>query len=287
MTPGREAGSVRSSATNAPVDVSVNCSMNWARSTHREPRLRAAARPHNRARPAARADPRGPGRRPCSRSQGWPPSGHEFRSGRTRAADGGNDGLQPGGHRQDGGRLPPDPLAVRGRRGWGGGGELDERRAGITRPTNRAASAGRPPQPHHAHQPQALLRRAVHCHPVRLPQLPALRRPLSTRPWAGAPAWALLVSSGLAGAATPQLGSMVRARWSALLGGSPLLHAAFSLESVADEVIFVAGPVLVTLLATEVHPASGIGVAVATCVVSTLWLAGQRLTEPRAARPAR
>jgi len=122
---------------------------------------------------------------------------------------------------------------------------------------------------------------------VRLPQLPALRRPLSTRPWAGAPAWALLVSSGLAGAATPQLGSMVRARWSALLGGSPLLHAAFSLESVADEVIFVAGPVLVTLLATQVHPASGIGVAVATCVVSTLWLAGQRLTEPRAARPAR
>lgn len=97
---------------------------------------------------------------------------------------------------------------------------------------------------------------------------------------AHAPAWALLVSSGLAGAATPQLGSMVRARWSALLGGSPLLHAAFSLESVADEVIFVAGPVLVTLLATQVHPASGIGVAAATCVAGTLWLAGQRVTEP-------
>ena len=46
---------------------------------------------------------------------------------------------------------------------------------------------------------------------------------------------------------------MVRARWSTLLGGSELLHAAFSLESVADEVIFVAGPVLVTLLATEVY----------------------------------
>ena len=97
---------------------------------------------------------------------------------------------------------------------------------------------------------------------------------------ARAPAWALLVASGLAGAATPQLGSMVRARWSALLGGSPLLHAAFSLESVADEVIFVAGPVLVTLLATGIHPASGIGVAAATCVAGTLWLAWQRVTEP-------
>jgi len=97
---------------------------------------------------------------------------------------------------------------------------------------------------------------------------------------ARAPAWALLVSSGLAGAATPQLGSMVRARWSALLAGSELIHIAFSLESVADEVIFVAGPVLVTLLATEVHPASGIAVAAATCMAGTLLLAAQHTTEP-------
>jgi len=97
---------------------------------------------------------------------------------------------------------------------------------------------------------------------------------------ARAPAWALLVCSGLAGAATPQLGSMVRARWSALLAGSEVLHAAFSLESVADEVIFVAGPVLVTLLATEVYPASGIAVAAVTCVAGTLLFAAQRGTEP-------
>jgi predicted MFS family arabinose efflux permease len=94
------------------------------------------------------------------------------------------------------------------------------------------------------------------------------------------PGWALLVSSGLAGAATPQLGSMVRTRWRVLLTGPELLHAAFSLESVADEVIFVAGPVLVTLLATEVCAASGIVVAAATCVAGTLLLAAQRGTEP-------
>ncbi len=99
---------------------------------------------------------------------------------------------------------------------------------------------------------------------------------------ARAPAWALLAASCLAGAATPQLGAMVRARWSALLAGSPLLHAAFSLESVADEVIFVTGPVLVTMLATEVYPASGLAVAAATCVTGTLWLAAQRATEPLA-----
>jgi MFS family permease len=97
---------------------------------------------------------------------------------------------------------------------------------------------------------------------------------------AGAPAWALLLSGGLAGAAMPSIGSMVRARWSALLAGSPLLHAAFSLESVADEVIFVAGPVLVTLLATEVYPSSGVAVAAAACLAGTLLLAAQRVTEP-------
>jgi predicted MFS family arabinose efflux permease len=93
--------------------------------------------------------------------------------------------------------------------------------------------------------------------------------------------------SGLAGAATPQLGSMVRARWSTLLGGgSPLLEAAYSLESVADEVIFVAGPVLVTLLATAVRPAAGLEVAAATCVAGSLLLAAQRASEPPVVRRA-
>ncbi len=95
-----------------------------------------------------------------------------------------------------------------------------------------------------------------------------------------APDWVLLVSSAVAGAATPQLGSMVRARWSALLGGSDLLHAAYSLESVAEEVIFVAGPVLVTLLATEVQAAAGLIVAAGTCLIGSLWLATQKSTEP-------
>ena len=78
----------------------------------------------------------------------------------------------------------------------------------------------------------------------------------------------------------PSLGSMVRARWSALLGGSPLLHTAFSLESVLDETIFVIGPALVTMLATEVYPAAGVAVAMVACVAGTLLLAAQRGTEP-------
>jgi predicted MFS family arabinose efflux permease len=95
-----------------------------------------------------------------------------------------------------------------------------------------------------------------------------------------APSWALLVTGGLAGASMPSLGSMVRARWSTLLGSSPALHSAFALESVIDEMIFVAGPAVVTLLATKVLPPSGVGVAMVVCVIGTLLFAAQRRTEP-------
>jgi MFS family permease len=101
-----------------------------------------------------------------------------------------------------------------------------------------------------------------------------------------APDWALLASGALAGASMPSLGSMVRTRWIVLLGNSPLLHSAFSLESVLDELVFVIGPALVTVLATEVQPASGVTVAMAACVIGTLLLAAQRGTEPPVAAPA-
>src|SRR5712692_7924861 len=70
-----------------------------------------------------------------------------------------------------------------------------------------------------------------------------------------APLWALIAVGGLAGASMPSTGSMVRARWSALTGGDARrLHTAFALESVNDELIFVIGPALVTVLATQLHP---------------------------------
>jgi MFS family permease len=96
-----------------------------------------------------------------------------------------------------------------------------------------------------------------------------------------APQWALVLAGGLAGASMPSIGSMVRTRWSNLLRGDPrLMHTAFALESVADELIFVVGPALVTLLATQVFPAAGVLVAAALCLTGTLLFAAQRRTQP-------
>jgi MFS family permease len=102
-----------------------------------------------------------------------------------------------------------------------------------------------------------------------------------------APLAAVIVPGALAGATMPSMGPMVRARWSVLLAGTGRLHTAFSLESVADEIIFVVGPALVTLLATAVYPAAGLGAAMVLCVTGTLLFAAQRRTQPQPRGPGR
>jgi Major Facilitator Superfamily len=97
-----------------------------------------------------------------------------------------------------------------------------------------------------------------------------------------APVWALFASGCLSRGTMPALGSMVRSRWSQLLGGSALLDAAFSLEGIADEIIFITGPVLVVALATHFQPVAGVLVTGALSVVGVAGLTRQRRSEPPA-----
>jgi MFS family permease len=102
-----------------------------------------------------------------------------------------------------------------------------------------------------------------------------------------APLAAVIVLGALAGGTMPSMGSMVRARWSVLLAGTGRLHTAFSLESVVDEIIFVVGPALVALLATNVYPAAGLAAAMVLGVTGTLLFAAQRRTQPPRSQPPR
>jgi MFS family permease len=96
-----------------------------------------------------------------------------------------------------------------------------------------------------------------------------------------APLWTLFISAATLGATTPAIGSMVRARWSGLLAGTSILATAFALESVVDELIFIAGPVIATFLATGLHPAAGVVCSLALVVGGSAVLALSRRTEPR------
>ncbi len=97
---------------------------------------------------------------------------------------------------------------------------------------------------------------------------------------AHAPAWALIVTGALCRATMPSLGPMVRSRWSQLLAGNEKLDSAFSLEGIADEVIFIAAPVLVVALVTEFRPVSGVLVTLALSVAGVAGLTRHRRSEP-------
>jgi hypothetical protein len=73
--------------------------------------------------------------------------------------------------------------------------------------------------------------------------------------------WALCLTAAALGAASPSLGGLVRARWTHLLDSARRVQVAYSLESVADETIFVIGPMIVAVAATGLHPAAGLAIA--------------------------
>ncbi|MEU6381475.1 MFS transporter [Streptomyces sp. NPDC046909] len=103
----------------------------------------------------------------------------------------------------------------------------------------------------------------------------------------GAPAWTLFAAYA-ATATTPNIGGMSRARWAYLLrGDEKSLHTANSFEQAADELCFMAGPVLAALLCGALFPEAGTLAGVALLVTGMVVFAAQRSTEPPASRASR
>src|SRR5699024_3601230 len=80
------------------------------------------------------------------------------------------------------------------------------------------------------------------------------------------------LSAGIAGATVGSVGSLVRSRWSHIVDSPKKLQTAFSWESVADELMFVSGPVIATVLATAVWPPAGIILSMVTVGAGSLLL---------------
>jgi MFS family permease len=101
----------------------------------------------------------------------------------------------------------------------------------------------------------------------------------------GAPVWSWFVLAAATGAAIPNVGSLVRARWTHALPEARQRQTAFAFESVVDEVVFVVGPPVVTLLAALVAPAAGFLTGLLLGVGGGWWLARMVGTEPPPHRP--
>lgn len=78
----------------------------------------------------------------------------------------------------------------------------------------------------------------------------------------------MCLSAAVVGSSSVPFGSLSRARWTNLLGSGPSLERAYSMESMADEMGFVIGPLLVVPLCVEVDPAAGIIVAMLFSMVA-------------------
>lgn len=97
---------------------------------------------------------------------------------------------------------------------------------------------------------------------------------------ASAPEWTAFVCVAVAGGAVPQVGACVRSRWSHVLHDRHDVDTAYALESSVDEVVFITGPILVTVLATSWSPVAALGSAILAGTAGTLFFAAQRSTEP-------
>ena len=88
----------------------------------------------------------------------------------------------------------------------------------------------------------------------------------------GAPHALLWVLAAAAGALTPPLGPVMRSLWSGLVTGEDLRRRAFSLDTVAEELLYVTGPLLAGLLAAVANPALGVAVSAGLVLLGSLLL---------------
>ncbi|MFK0191128.1 MFS transporter [Kitasatospora sp. NPDC090308] len=96
----------------------------------------------------------------------------------------------------------------------------------------------------------------------------------------GVPYPALLGLAAAAGVLAPPLGPVTRAQWSVLAADPELRRRAYSLDTVAEELLYVTGPLLAGLLAAAARPAAGVLLSAALVLGGTLTLAAVAVQVP-------
>ncbi|MFF4491034.1 MFS transporter [Streptomyces sp. NPDC001544] len=107
---------------------------------------------------------------------------------------------------------------------------------------------------------------------------------LTWRP--GTPSVLLGTVAALAGACAPPLGPTMRTVWAGLLDDPRLVQRAYSLDGVAEELLYVSGPALVGVLVRFAPPAAGVALSALLIVAGTCaFVASPAMPGPRAAVP--
>ncbi|MFI6058091.1 MFS transporter [Streptomyces sp. NPDC051286] len=102
----------------------------------------------------------------------------------------------------------------------------------------------------------------------------------------GASSLSLGMLAVTAGACTPPLGPVMRTLWSSLVPDRELLRRAYSLDGVAEELLFVTGPLLVGLVMRFTVPAAGVAISAALVLVGASALASSPAVRGPGAPPS-
>ncbi|MFH8366092.1 MFS transporter [Streptomyces sp. NPDC018031] len=94
-----------------------------------------------------------------------------------------------------------------------------------------------------------------------------------------APLWVMCLAAVATGCTSVSFTGFMRARWAAMVGQG-VLRTAYAMESMLDDTIFLLGPLLVTALASAVHPAAGLVACVSLTTVGSVFVALHRRSEP-------
>lgn len=89
----------------------------------------------------------------------------------------------------------------------------------------------------------------------------------------------LMIGAALVGASSMPFGSLSRARWVQTLGKGRKLERAYAMESMADEMGFIIGPMLVVPLSVSVNAAAGLIAALVFTIIATVMLILQNAPE--------
>lgn len=100
------------------------------------------------------------------------------------------------------------------------------------------------------------------------------------------PAWALAASAGAAGIGMPPVSGTIKAAWPQLAGPGYVAEA-YTIESLLQQVVYLAGPLLVALLAGASGPAAAMACSAGMVLAGNIWFtaATAGLARPAAARP--
>lgn len=91
---------------------------------------------------------------------------------------------------------------------------------------------------------------------------------------AGLPVWVAYPTAAAAGAVFPLLSSSLRALWNDLARDDAVRQTAYALESIAMEVVWIAGPILVAVVVAVASPVVALVGSALAALVGTLVVAG-------------